>query len=221
MTKKSQSPRYIETLAHVNEDLEALVAADPRLEPVRDRAGPLPLRLDPPGFASLAKIITGQQVSRASADAIMMRFTSLVDPLTPENLLTTSEGVFREAGQSRAKERTLRALAQACVDGRVSLLDIRDRPTETAIRELTAVPGIGPWTAESYLLFCAGHPDVFPVHDVALQTAVGHALSIDPRPAPKTLLEVAESWAPWRSTAARLFWAYYAVIRGRNALPVG
>ncbi|TIS00610.1 MAG: DNA-3-methyladenine glycosylase 2 family protein, partial [Mesorhizobium sp.] len=82
-----------------------------------------------------------------------------------------------------------------------------------------AVPGIGPWTAECYLLFAAGHPDVFPARDVALQTAVGHALGIDPRPPEKTLIRLAESWSPWRGVASRLFWAYYRELKGRDAAP--
>ena len=213
--------RHIETLEHVTEDLDALVAADPRLAPIRGAAGDIPLRLVPPGFSSLAGIITSQQVSRASADAIFARFLSLVDPLTPETLLVAPESVFREAGQSRAKQRTLLALAQACMDGRVQLDTMRERPAEAAITNLTAVPGIGPWTAEVYLMFCAGHPDIFPAHDVALQTAVGHALDIEPRPSAKALARIADSWSPHRSVAARLFWAYYAVIRRRDALPLG
>jgi DNA-3-methyladenine glycosylase II len=213
--------RPIETLEHVREDLDALVAADPRLASVLARAGSIPLRLSPPGFRSLAGIITSQQVSRASADAIFARFTALVDPLTPEQLLASDQGVFAEAGQSRAKQRTLLALAQACVDGSVTLGTVRERPAAEAIAELTSVTGIGPWTAEVYLLFCAGHPDIFPAHDVALQTAVGHALALDPRPKPKALSQIAESWSPWRAVAARLFWAYYSAIRRRDPVPSG
>jgi DNA-3-methyladenine glycosylase II len=81
------------------------------------------------------------------------------------------------------------------------------------------VPGIGPWTAEVYLLFAAGHPDIFPARDVALQSAVGHALGIEPRPPEKTLIALAESWSPWRGVASRLFWSYYRETRGRDAAP--
>ncbi len=89
-----------------------------------------------------------------------------------------------------------------------------------AIAALVAVPGIGPWTAECYLLFSAGHPDIFPARDVALQSAVGHALGIEPRPPEKTLIRLAESWSPWRGVASRLFWAYYREWKGREvAMP--
>jgi DNA-3-methyladenine glycosylase II len=86
---------------------------------------------------------------------------------------------------------------------------------------LTAVHGIGRWTAEVYLLFAAGHPDIFPARDVALQTAVGHAFGLAARPDEKALIAIAESWAPWRGVAARLFWAYYRALRGREAVPLG
>ena len=211
--------RGVETPDHITQGLEALCAADPRLSRVRRVAPEIPLRISPPGFASLASIVTGQQVSRASADAIFARFTTLIDPLTPENLLAAKEEVFRQAGQSRAKQRTLVAIAEAVVNDGLDLDHLCSLDAPDAIGRMTAVPGIGPWTAECYLLFAAGHPDVFPAKDVALQSAVGHALGIDPRPGEKALRKIAESWAPWRGVAARLFWAYYRETRGRDGTP--
>lgn len=210
--------RRIETPDHIAEGLDALCAADGRLAQVRAVARQVPLRLTQPGFASLASIITSQQVSRASAGAIFGRFQQLLDPLTPRAVLQAGEGVFREAGLSRGKQRTLIAIAQAVEDGldldHLCLLDAPD-----AIGRMTAISGIGPWTAEVYLLVSAGHPDVFPAHDVALQTAVGHALGLAPRPSAKALQQIAESWAPWRAVAARLFWAYYRETKGREGAP--
>lgn len=208
----------ISNLDDVNLGLDALCALDPRLKAVREMAGDVPLRLTEPGFASLASIIVSQQVSTASARAIFGRFTALVDPLTPEVLLAAGEGVFREAGLSRPKQRTLLAVAQAASDGLdldgLCLLDAQE-----AMAAMVAISGIGPWTAEVYLLFAAGHPDIFPARDVALQSAVGHALGIDPRPGEKALIRLAESWAPWRGVASRLFWAYYRETRGRDGAP--
>jgi DNA-3-methyladenine glycosylase II len=208
----------IATLDDVSQGLDALCLLDPRLEKVRGMAGEVPLRLSEPGFRSLASIIVSQQVSRASADAIFGRLTKLVDPLTPHAILAADEAIFREAGLSRPKQSGLIAVAQAVVDGldldHLCLLDAAE-----AITAMTKVPGIGPWTAEVYLLFAAGHPDVFPARDVALQSAVGHALGIDPRPPEKTLIQLAESWSPWRGVASRLFWAYYRETRGRDAAP--
>jgi DNA-3-methyladenine glycosylase II len=175
----------IETMAHITQGLDALVALDPRLGMVRERAGDVPLRLSEPGFHSLASILISQQVSRASADAIFGRLTAMLDPLTPQSVLEADEAVFRTAGLSRPKQRSILAAATAVADG----LDL------------------------------AGHPDIFPARDVALQTAVGHALTIDPRPGEKPLLRLAESWRPWRGVAARLFWAYYRELKGREAAP--
>ncbi|MBA8908501.1 DNA-3-methyladenine glycosylase family protein [Aminobacter ciceronei] len=210
--------RRISNLDDVNFGLDALCAIDPRLQAVRGMAGEVPLRLTEPGFASLASIIVSQQVSTASAKAIFGRLTALVDPLTPQGLLAAGEGMFREAGLSRPKQRTLLAVAKAATDG-LDLDGLCRLDAQEAMAAMIAIPGIGPWTAEVYLLFAAGHPDIFPARDVALQSAVGHALGIDPRPGEKALIRLAESWAPWRGVASRLFWAYYRETRGRDGAP--
>lgn len=177
------------------------------------------MRLDRPGFASLVSIVVSQQVSRASADAIMGRLVSLVAPLEASGVLSGGLDVLRSAGLSRPKQKTVLALAEAVVSGEVDLDHMTRIGADEAMARLISLHGIGPWTAEVYLLFCAGHPDIFPAHDVALQSAVGHAFRIEPRPSAKALYALAESWAPWRGVAARLFWAYYRQMRGRDALP--
>ena len=199
--------------------LDALCRIDPRLVRVRAAAGEVPLRLSAPGFASLASTIVSQQVSRASAEAIFGRLAQRLDPLTPDAILRADAAIFRQAGLSHGKQRTLLAAARAIGEG-LDLLDLCRLDAEVAIDLLTAVPGVGPWTAQCYLLFAAGHPDVFPAKDVALQTAVGHALGIQPRPRDRELARLAESWTPWRGVAARLFYAYYLGIRGREAAPM-
>lgn len=208
----------IVTLEDVRRGLDELCAFDPRLAKIRGMAGEVPLRLSEPGFRSLASIVISQQVSRASADAIFGRLVRIVDPLTPQAILAAGETVFRDAGLSRPKQRGLIAVAQAVADG-LDLNHLCTLEAGEAMALLTAVPGIGPWTAEVYLLFAAGHPDIFPARDVALQTAVGHALGIEPRPPEKMLIQIAESWSPWRGVAARLFWAYYRELKGREAIP--
>lgn len=204
--------------ADIEAGLDALCAADPRLVKVRALAGEVPLRRTEPGFASLASIIVSQQVSRASADAIFARLASLADPLTPATLLAAKDLLFRQAGLSRPKQRALLSVSQAVLDD-LDLSRLCEMEAEEAIARMTTVAGIGRWTAEVYLLSAAGHPDIFPARDVALQTAVGHALGIDPRPGEKRLIEIAESWAPHRGVASRLFWAYYRHIRGREGAP--
>jgi DNA-3-methyladenine glycosylase II len=210
--------RRIKSPRDISDGLDALCAIDPRLVRVRSMAGEVPLRLTEPGFESLASIIVSQQVSRASADAIFGRLTRLVDPLTPGGLLSAGEAMFREAGLSRPKQKTLLAIARAVADG-LDLHHLCGLDAKDAIGRITAISGIGPWTAECYLLFSAGHPDVFPARDVALQAAVGHAFGLESRPGEKALVALAESWAPWRGVASRLFWAYYREWKGREAAP--
>ncbi|MFD1199621.1 DNA-3-methyladenine glycosylase family protein [Brucella gallinifaecis] len=212
--------RRIDSLSDIEAGLEALVLADARLADIRSRSHALPLRRSPPGFESLASIIVAQQVSTASASAIWARFKQVIDPVTPEAYIAGGEEAWRFAGLSRPKQRTLSALSDALVDDAIDLHGLCHLPAEEAIRMLTTVKGIGPWTAEVYLLFAAGHPDVFPAGDVALQTAVGHAFGYETRPDAAALRQIAEDWAPWRGVAARLFWAYYAAIKGREAAPL-
>lgn len=211
--------RRISDNADVINGLDRLCRLDPRLEAVRVAAGEVPLRLVPPGFESMVSIIVSQQVSRASADAIHGRLRRLLDPLTPTALLGAGETVFREAGLSRPKQRTLIAVSSAVAAG-LDLEALCELEADEAMAPLVSVPGIGPWTAQIYLLFAAGHPDIFPAGDVALQSAVGEALGLDPRPDGKALAAIAESWTPWRAIAARLFWAYYRKRRGREGAPV-
>lgn len=210
--------RRISTLDDIAVALDALCVADPRLVAVRAKAGEVPLRRTTPGFESLVSIIVSQQVSRASADAIFGRLAALADPLTPAALLAADDALFRQAGLSRPKQRALLSVSQAVLDG-LDLQGLCELEAEDAIGLMTAVAGIGRWTAEVYLLSAAGHPDVFPARDVALQSAVGHALGLDPRPNEKQLAEIAESWRPHRGVASRLFWAYYLGIKGREGAP--
>ncbi len=205
----------------VVEGLKALLALDPRLEKIAALAGPLPLRLRAPGFTGLAEIITAQQVSKASAAAMFGRLLKLVDPLDAENLLALGEKPMIEAGLSRAKQSTLMLVARAMVEDGLDLAGLCQIPVEEAQAVLTAIRGIGPWTAEVFLLFCAGHCDIFPAGDVALQHAVGQALGLAERPGEKDLRKLVQIWSPNRGIAARLFWAYYARLkRMDSAIPV-
>lgn len=211
--------RRIETLEDIAEGLDALARIDPRLLPVIEAAGEIPLRRRQAGFEGLAAIIVAQMVSRASADAIFARLAERAGDLTPEACILLAEGGFKGIGLSRAKERTLHSTALAIAEGALDLEALADLPAEEAVKQMTALKGIGPWTAEVYLLFCLGHPDIFPAGDIALRVAVGDAFAMDARPDIVTVSEIASRWAPWRAVAARLFWAYYARLKGRDALP--
>ncbi|RWX74378.1 DNA-3-methyladenine glycosylase 2 family protein [Neorhizobium lilium] len=203
----------------IDRGVETLVRLDARLLPVVEAAGPIPLRLSAPGFAGLATIIVSQMVSRASAQAIWRRIEAC-GPVTASSYGAHTPEIIATFGLSRAKAATLQGLALAVMEDRVDLDRVCRMETSDAIRQLTALPGVGPWSAEVYLMFCAGHPDIFPVGDVALQAAVGHALGLKERPMPKDLAEMAQAWRPWRSVAARVFWAYYASRMRRETMPV-
>jgi DNA-3-methyladenine glycosylase II len=192
--------------------LRALLRRDARLRAVYRTAGPFEIRKTTPGFAGLARVITGQQLSVASARAIWSRFEMLGGALTPEGYLKLSEAAVRGVGFSAGKYRTVRALAEAVVAGRLDIEALELLPAEEAVAALSGIKGIGPWTAEIYLMFCAGHPDIFPVGDLALQKAVGHAFALEARPMGQALAIIAEAWAPHRATAALLFWRYYAAL---------
>jgi DNA-3-methyladenine glycosylase II len=211
----------IRTQSDIKRGIAALAKADARLEPVIAVVEKVPLRLSTADFAGLAAIIVSQQVSKASADAIFGRLKALVDPLDACGMLCASDETLKAAGLSRPKQRTLRAIAEAVDSGGLDLAGLCELAPVDAVARMTAINGIGPWTAEVYLLFCAGHADIFPAGDLALQEAVRHAFSLDERPGDKQLREIARQWSPWRGVASRLLWAYYAATRGgREAAPV-
>jgi DNA-3-methyladenine glycosylase II len=207
--------KLIQDADDIGQALAALIAADPRLEPVLAVAGEVPLRRRPGGFAGLARIIAAQQISDAAADAIWGRLTTAVDPLTPAALIAAGEETLKAAGLSRPKIRTLTGIAEACSDG-FHLERLDALPLDVAIAELVALHGVGRWTAEIYLLFCCGHPDIFPAGDLALQSAVATAFGLAARPREPELRAIAELWSPWRAVAARLFWAYYRARRAER-----
>lgn len=205
-------------------DIQAALAqlqqADPRLSRVVEIAGAVPLRLSTPGLPGLCATIVAQQVSKASADAIFARLAAAVDLTDPQAILHAGEETFRAAGLSRPKQRTLLAIAAAIAEGRLDFTRIAAAEPGAAIAEMTAVHGIGVWTAECHLLFAHGHPDIFPAGDLALQIAVAHAFALAERPKEKALRALVEPWSPHRAVAARLFWAYYHAVTRREAAPV-
>ncbi|MFG0256560.1 MAG: DNA-3-methyladenine glycosylase family protein [Phycisphaerales bacterium JB043] len=195
------------------EDLLAQIHALGELEPVfrriHDATDTPPLRLVPLSLESLLSIITDQMLSRHAADAIWKRTRELLDPLTPQAVLATSEQSLRDVGQSRAKIRTFRAIAQAMLDRALDLDALDTQPDGRVIETLTQLPGVGDWTSHIVLLTCLGRADAFPAADVALQSATQSAFGLDARPSTKDLVHIAEAWRPHRATAARLLWAYY------------
>lgn len=188
--------------------------ACPVMRHIHDRTGEPPLRRYPADFAGLARIVTGQQLSIASAAAIWSRVETGLTVVTPERILASSPEQLAAFGLSRAKIKTLNAAASAISSGAISLAALNDSDDELIRTALTSVNGIGPWTADIYVIFCLGRCDAWAAGDLALQIGVAEALDLDKRPNASELQQIAERWRPWRGVAARLIWANYALRRG-------
>ena len=167
------------------------------------------VRRQPPGFAGLARIVVAQQLSGASARAIIGRLESRVRPLTPRQLLRRTPASLAAMGLSRQKTRTLLALAADVIDGRIDLDAVAAMDDARAIEHLVRARGVGPWTAHIYLLSALGRPDVWPADDLAVQRAVQALKGLNERPHRTRMIEIAEGWRPYRSAAARLLWHIY------------
>jgi DNA-3-methyladenine glycosylase II len=203
--------RIIETADCVAEGASWLAARHPRFEAALQLTGPLPLRRKPDGFAQLLSAIISQQVSVASSSAIWARMRAA--RLTgPRQILRAGDEDLRGVGLSRQKIRYARALAEA----RIDYVALRDAPDDAVLRILTEVPGIGAWTAEIYTMFSLGRADVFAPGDLALQEAARILFDLPHRPGEAAFRRMAQDWAPWRSVAARLLWAYYRVAKDRE-----
>lgn len=204
--------------ADLLEGMAALRALQPHWGAIIDRTGLPPLRRREGGFVGLTAIIVAQQLSVASARAVQARLESVLAPLTPERILAASDEEMRLSGLSRPKQRTLRAAAAAIVEQRLVFEHLEEATPEQVHASMTAIPGIGPWTADVYLLFCLGHRDGFAAGDLAIQEAARHAFGLAARPRPAELEALAEAWRPWRGVAARLLWAYYAALKRREGI---
>jgi DNA-3-methyladenine glycosylase II len=211
----------IDTEADLAFGLAELVKLDPVMAELVAMGVRPPLRRREPGFTGLAAIVVGQQVSVASARAIWGRLTARVPELSPAAFMATPDEALKGAGLSAPKLRTLRAAATAALEGSLDFDALASLPADEAHARLTPVKGVGPWTADIYLLFCLGHADAFPSGDLALQEAVRLADGLDVRPDAKALLARAEIWRPWRGVAAKLLWAYYAVAKSREGVVIG
>jgi DNA-3-methyladenine glycosylase II len=215
---------HFETQADLDDAMHALVAQDPRLKPILERTGMPALRRREPGFAGLAAIVTGQQLSTASAGAIWGRLSAAFDPFDPDALLRARADRLGRLGLSAAKIKTLKSIARELAAERLNLDVLANEEADAAHNTLTALHGIGPWTAEIYLLFCLGHGDAWPAGDIAVQEAVKIGLGLKTRPTPKEMAPLAEPWRPMRGAAAHLWWSYYRVLKKRagvigNATP--
>lgn len=196
----------------LHEAVIELTRRDPDIGALYEKLGPPPSRREPPGFASLIRILTAQQVSLASASAIWTRLNQQLD-VTPAAIATATDEDFKQAGFSRPKVRYARALAEYVLDGRLDLESLQNLDDDAVFKALTQVPGIGRWTSDIYLLFCLGRLDVWPGGDLAIQEAVRALKKLDARPREKDTHPIAEPWRPYRGAAAQLLWQYYRMLK--------
>ena len=202
-----------ETQADLDHAVKALVKQDPRLRPILATTGMPALRKHEPGFGGLARIVVGQQLSTASANAIWSRLSGAYDPFHHDSIWRATSAGLAKLGLSAAKIKTLKLLAAELQSARLDLDSLGGLDADEAHAILTALHGVGPWTADVYLLFCLGHSDAWPAGDLALQDAVRAGLGLESRPTTKEMIALAEVWRPFRGAAAHLWWAYYRVAR--------
>ena len=211
---------FLHTEADLRAGLAELVVADPRLAPVAEKAGAFSLRRREPGFPGLCAIVCGQQLSTASAAAIRARLFAAFDPFHHDTLRRARADKLKRLGLSAPKIKSIREIGKAVAKGRIDLTAVGNMDADQAHAALTALHGVGPWTADIYLLFCLGHADAFPSGDLAVQESARLALGLHKRPDAKALTRIAEAWRPWRGVAAHLLWAYYHVVKKRDVVPV-
>src|SRR6266481_6497757 len=207
---------HLNTQADLESAIHVLLEQDPRLKPIFELAGMPALRRRDPGFAGLAAIVCGQQVSTASAAAIWARVSAAFDPFHHDALRRARADRLGRLGLSAAKIKTLKNLARELAAERLDLEVLANEDADAAHNTLTALHGIGPWTADVYLLFCLGHGDAWPAGDLAVQEAVKIGLKLKERPAAKEMASLAEPWRPLRGAAAHLWWSYYRAIKKRE-----
>jgi len=210
---------HIRTESDLDAALTALGKAEPRFVALLEKAGRPPLRRRPDGFAGLAATVVSQQLSTASAGAIWGRLAAAFDPFEPEAIIKARAPKLARLGLSRPKIKALKEIARAIARGKLPLATLGDLPADDAHATLTAVHGIGPWTADIYLLACLGHADAWPAGDLALQEAARLAFGLRARPSAKEMAALAESWRPHRAVAARALWTYYRAVKGREGAP--
>jgi DNA-3-methyladenine glycosylase II len=209
---------HLNSQADLEDAVHALLRQDPRLKPVFELTGMPALRRREPGFTGLAHIVTGQQLSTASASAIWARVSAAFDPFDPEKLRKARADRLGRLGLSAAKIKTLKSIARELAAERLNLDVLANEDADVAHNTLTALHGIGPWTADVYLLFCLGHGDAWPAGDLAVQEAVKIGLGLKTRPTPKEMAPLAEPWRPLRGAAAHLWWSYYRVLKKREGV---
>jgi len=205
-------------MPHLSEEtfataLAAVATLDPDLAQIISTLGPPPFTVREPGFPTLILLILEQQVSLASARATYDKLATLIGEITPTTVLSLDDEPLRRIGFSRQKTRYSRILAEAVLDETLPLSQLHEYSDSEVQSALTALTGIGPWTADVYLLMALRRPDIWPGGDLAIQIAVQEVKQLPTRPTAAETVSIAEAWRPWRAVAARILWHYY--LQGR------
>ena len=204
----------IESESDIAWGAEFLVKREPDFAGVIALHGlPSPRRVEN-SLASLLKIVTEQLISLKAADAIWQRIETSLHPFEPTEILKFDLDALRNLGLTRAKARSFHAIAEAIQNGALDFESLHQVSDQGVLDKLVALLGIGPWTADIYLLSALGRADACPAGDLALQVAAQDLFAMEGRPTPKAFLERAQNWKPWRSVAARLLWSHYRGLRG-------
>jgi DNA-3-methyladenine glycosylase II len=211
LSAKHVRPARTLTRQTLMEAATILAARDRELATVLATHGPPPMWGRRPGFVTLVRIILEQQVSLVSARSMFQRLTANIQPIIPERFEELGELHLRSLGVTRQKAAYLLSLARATSAGELATLS--RMPDDLAREALMRIKGVGPWTADIYLLMVLRRPDVWPNGDVALATAVMKLKKLEGRPSFPELVQRAESWRPFRSVAARMLWQYYLAGR--------
>jgi DNA-3-methyladenine glycosylase II len=212
--------QFLHTDADLQAGLAHLIRKDRRLAPVAEKAGVFSLRRREAGFAGLCAIVCGQQLSTASAAAIRTRLFAAFDPFHHDTVRRARTDKLKRLGLSAPKIKSIREIGKAVSRGRIDLSRVGEMNADAAHAALVALHGVGPWSADIYLLFCLGHADAFPAGDLAVQEAARIAFGLRKRPDAKQLTKIAEAWRPWRGVAAHLLWAYYHAVKKRDVVPI-
>ncbi len=189
--------------------MDVLISTCPDIRRAHKLIGLPAARDRKPGFATLLRIIIDQQVSVQSGAAIWKRLEAGLGTCTPDSVLAAGDGPLSDYGLSRPKTRYALGLAQAIKQGELDLDGLATADKDVVFDQLTAIKGIGRWTAEIYLMFALNHSDIWPSGDLALAEAVRRLLGLPDRPTPQQLDVIAERWRPERTTAAVFLWHCY------------
>lgn len=196
--------------------VDGLLAVEPRFERVVNTHGLPPLRRMDDGLEGLLRIVTDQLISLKAGEAIWQRIEAELRPFDAATIARKREASLMRLGLSGAKARCFKAVAKAITDGSFSFERLHSLSNSEALAALNALRGIGPWTADIYLLSAMGRADAWPVGDLALQVGAQHLFDIPERPTHRHMTSLAEPWRPWRSVAARLLWSHYRGLKGMS-----